>query len=46
MIYRFLIRYRPGPWATAMTGLCYAILIVLIIIISFEPQAEFRYIGM
>jgi hypothetical protein len=32
--------------AVALTGLWYAILILLIIIFSFEPQAEFRYIGM
>ena len=42
-IFAFLSSRFPGPIARLLTGLWYAILIVLALIFSFEPQADFRY---
>jgi len=46
MAYHFLCRFFPPGVATALTGLWFAILMLLIAVFAFEPQAEFRYIGM
>lgn len=44
--YALVKRYAPEPWARILTASWYAILILLIAVFAFEPQAEFRYIGM
>ncbi|MGA8204230.1 MAG: hypothetical protein WB812_06890 [Woeseiaceae bacterium] len=44
--YALFSRYLPEPWPSILTALWYAVLMLLVVVFAFEPQAEFRYIGM
>jgi len=42
-IYNFLSVYLPAPVAKMVTAFWFAILMLLVLIFAFVPQAEFRY---
>jgi hypothetical protein len=45
-MYAFLRRRLPARPATMVTGLWYALLIVLVLWSVVEPQVEFRYVNL
>ena len=42
-MYQVLSAYLPRPLAEIVTALWFAILILLVLIFAYVPQAEFRY---